>query len=697
MRTEANRYGSFRDELRSVFERAKIPTNPAIAMEILRLADDPTSRTDQFAAAIQADAALAARVLEMANAALFAQREPVTTIQRAVTLLGLRRIRMVALGFQLVAHLDRLGPTPFDLKRFWQQSVLRACLAREVAARVVPGQADEAFLIGLLSDCGILLLVQLLGKEYGDLHASEDLSPTAFHVEEKNRFAYNHIEAIETLASEWGLPEIISRPLGEHHQRTELKSGGSDVERLSAVGYFVGSLPLAGEQTLAPSEPELRAYAQSELGLDEAALNDCLDRAAQSYHHVAPFLGERLAADLDVTELLDQANRHLSLAASDAERRAEAVEAERDRIHREQVQLRSALGQYRERAAHDPLTRLLNRGALMEATLDCIRECRDRNLALAVYFLDIDDFKVINDKFGHHVGDEVLRTLASALSNSVVNGGFAGRYGGEEFVVVVPALQEDDARQRAQVLLDRVRQTKLGGTITPRSVTCSVGAVWGRPRPGTAPYDIFTMADELMYQAKLGGKDRCCFKSLESPDTVVFLKPAGGPAGSEAADRQDAGPVTVEEFRYLALELNRIEPTRFATMRKRERRSLVAPCEVKCFASGSSSLHSYPGFVRNISTGGVGVLTTRPMIRGGPVEVAIQPQGAEEGTMLHVAGLVAFCRHVKRGIYEVGIQLVIQGKASILARDDASPGQHLDWVVEALRDSHGEERLRESA
>ena len=53
--------------------------------------------------------ALSARLLEMANAAMYAQREPVTTIKRAVTLMGLRRIRMVALGFQLVAHLDRLG------------------------------------------------------------------------------------------------------------------------------------------------------------------------------------------------------------------------------------------------------------------------------------------------------------------------------------------------------------------------------------------------------------------------------------------------------------------------------------------------------------------------------------------------------------------------------------------------------------
>ncbi len=196
---DAARPGSLGDTLRSVFERARIPTNPSIAIEILRLADDPGSSADQFAAVITADPALAARLLEMANTAIFAQREPVTTIKRAVTLLGLRRIRMAALGFQLVAHLDRLGGTHFDLGAFWRQSVLRACLAREIAARVVPSCAEEAFLIGLLQDCGILVLVQAFGQEYADLYGSA-LSPTAFFIAERERFAHDHAQAIAELA-----------------------------------------------------------------------------------------------------------------------------------------------------------------------------------------------------------------------------------------------------------------------------------------------------------------------------------------------------------------------------------------------------------------------------------------------------------------------------------------------------------------
>ncbi len=688
---------SLRDTLRSVFERARIPTNPTIAMEILRLADDPGSSAEQFAAVIASDPALAARLLEMANTAMYAQREPVTTIKRAVTLLGLRRIRMVALGFQLVAHLDRLGGANFDLWEFWRQSVLRACLAREISARVVPSCAEEAFLVGLLQDCGILVLVQAFGRDYASLYGS-GLSPTAFFIAERGRFAHDHVQAIAELAWEWRLPDAIAIPLARHHERFVPKPDSTGIERLCAVAHFVGSLPLAAGLRRAPSEPALREYAREQLGLDEAAIAESLHRAGESYREVAALLADRVPPDLDVTTLLDEANNHLRQAATDAERRAEVIEAERDHIRRQQEQLKSALGQYRERAARDPLTRLLNRGALLEAALACMRECRDRNLALAVYFLDIDDFKVINDEFGHHVGDEVLRDLAGVIGEAVANGGFAGRYGGEEFIVVIPALDEDEARRRALQLVERVRQAT-PGAISVRTVTCSIGALWGRPSPGTSPHDLFAAADALMYDAKQGGKDRCSFKSLAAPGTIRVLVP-GAPVESTAVPAADAGEagerhVSNDEFRHTASELNRTEPRRYATMRKRERHELLAPCVLRCFASGAPPLRTTPGYLRNISTGGVGVLTTRPMVRGEPVEVEIEP--GEGSTQLYIGGLVAFCRHVRDGIYEVGVQLVAQAREPIFSRNAMSRQDHLDWVAEVLRPGSEWVRYKRSA
>jgi hypothetical protein len=132
-------------------------------------------------------------------------------------------------------------------------------------------------------------------------------------------------------------------------------------------------------------------------------------------------------------------------------------------------------------------------------------------------------------------------------------------------------------------------------------------------------------------------------------------------------------------------------------MRKHERRDLLTPCVVNCFVSGARSVRSYPGHVRNISAGGAGLLTTRPMIRGEPVEIVIEREGGSSEPFF-LGGLVAFCRHVKDGIYDVGVQLVVQGREPILTRNGESTDDHLDWVLEALRSSHGTEApYRESA
>jgi hypothetical protein len=118
------------------------------------------------------------------------------------------------------------------------------------------------------------------------------------------------------------------------------------------------------------------------------------------------------------------------------------------------------------------------------------------------------------------------------------------------------------------------------------------------------------------------------------------------------------------------------------------RDELFVPCVVNCFVSGAPTVQGYAGHVKNLSSGGAGVFTTRPMIRGEPVEVVVDQQ-RDPDNRLYLGGVVAFCRHVKGDIYEIGIQVVVQGREPVFSRDPASRDDHLDWVVEALRASHG--------
>jgi diguanylate cyclase (GGDEF)-like protein len=157
---------------------------------------------------------------------------------------------------------------------------------------------------------------------------------------------------------------------------------------------------------------------------------------------------------------------------------------------------------YRLQAETDALTSISNRRALM---LDLEQVCREGSSSCYFAMLDIDDFKRINDRFGHDVGDEVLKEMASILNRHFPGGRF-GRLGGEEFGVL---LETDDERllaQQLQALLDDIR----GNTCTGTCFSFSAGVA--RLVPGYQPSDLLKQADGELYQAKRAGKDRVHYR-----------------------------------------------------------------------------------------------------------------------------------------------------------------------------------------
>ena len=569
------RSSSLRSKLRAVFERSGLPTSPGGAVQILSLIEDPSSSATDFAEIIRLDPALTAKLLKMANSVSFAQRNGVTTIQRAVTVIGLRRLRIAALGFDLIRHLDQLGGHRFDMRRFWQESVLRACLARAVAKEVVPACAEEAFLIGLLQDCGIPLLVHVFGNDYAALYERLGLSSESFLKTEREHFGCDHVDAIAVTASEWKLPDLVSIPLGQHHTRTLLTEKSPELARLSAVSYLVASIRLnsSGSGLVDDSvDPPPGDYAKAVLGLHAGDLQEVIGATANAYEQLAEILGESLPGDRDITDLLMEANRHLRGTNEEAETETSEAVEERDRMVKERASLQSQLGRYRELAARDPLTGVLNRGALVEATERILRNSLDRRTPIATFFLDIDDFKQLNDTYGHQRGDEILRQLADAILHVLPSTGVVGRYGGEEFVAVVPGLSESGAHGKGLELVASAQSVELTGLGIARPLTWSIGTTWGRPVQETSVNGLFAVADQLMYEAKRAGKNRCCFRSLESP---VITDRTGTGQGDSLIGAIDSDPVSapgpplsMDEFCRIAAAISRSRPDNIVGTRK---------------------------------------------------------------------------------------------------------------------------------
>ena len=158
-------------------------------------------------------------------------------------------------------------------------------------------------------------------------------------------------------------------------------------------------------------------------------------------------------------------------------------------------------------AVTDPLTSLYNR-RYMETHLANLLARDGGQRPVAVLILDIDFFKSINDSYGHPVGDEVLRDLSDRLQRNVRGVDLASRYGGEEFVVVLP----DTDREAAMVVAERIRKAVsdvpfvVKAPVGSLKVSCSIGLAVHRP--GGSADDVLRDADAALYRAKGEGRDR---------------------------------------------------------------------------------------------------------------------------------------------------------------------------------------------
>lgn len=186
-----------------------------------------------------------------------------------------------------------------------------------------------------------------------------------------------------------------------------------------------------------------------------------------------------------------------------------AAEEQLRQAQKELVGLRATLVEAQRVADVDPLTELPNRRAFkrdLEAALD---RCASGGRRLSLAFIDIDHFKRINDGHGHDAGDRVLRYVAALLSKHFADIGIVGRFGGEEFVVMLPDIGLRDAIDAVDgarmALSERTLHSAVDGA-SIGTVTFSAGVTGLRDGDGTA--ELLRRADEALYRAKDAGRDR---------------------------------------------------------------------------------------------------------------------------------------------------------------------------------------------
>ena len=174
------------------------------------------------------------------------------------------------------------------------------------------------------------------------------------------------------------------------------------------------------------------------------------------------------------------------------------------------AQLQRSFQKERAHSRTDHLTGLANSRSFYEQAEAIANLCRRNLRPMSLAFLDLDNFKHVNDTLGHEQGDAVLRKVAEILISSLRASDIAGRIGGDEFGVLLP----DTAAADAHVILEKVR-SRLAQTpqLQACSVTASIGAVFSNQAP-TDIHAMLKIADELMYSAKRAGKNHVRGRSV---------------------------------------------------------------------------------------------------------------------------------------------------------------------------------------
>lgn len=319
--------------------------------------------------------------------------------------------------------------------------------------------------------------------------------------------------------------------------RTDLEFS-ERIRRLLVVGCERLRLPFGffteiggGEQRIVEAvgdHPELRSDATAPLeesycrktiteddlvGYENAAAEGWEDDPAFERFRLNCYLGGKIEVDGELHGTLCFADR-IAREQSFTEGEKVFVRLLVQWISRE-VERETLLDRMTELARTDDLTGLANRRVLIERLDEEVERSQRYGNDLSVLLLDLDDFKQVNDRFGHQVGDEVLRNLGALLEEQIRDSDVVGRYGGEEFGAILPQTGVEESLELAERILGQVRRESFESDGNQFSVTCSIGVAEHEESDGDGD-DLLRRADEALYRAKDAGRNRVVHASRPS-------------------------------------------------------------------------------------------------------------------------------------------------------------------------------------
>ncbi len=229
----------------TMFRDAEFPPLPAAATSLITEINRPDPDMNQIIKVISASPEISAKLIQTINSSLFALRTPVLSVRHAVSLLGLRHIRPIALSFALAESVPRPSGDLFDHEAFWSDSLVKAMRARCFAARYCPGEKDEAFTAMLIADVALPVLLSSWQEFYEPVITEWRSSQDRLSKIERRTFRWDHAQAGASILQQWKFPQELVCFVGVHNlSPDEIRT--YELEKSSALPVAVAAQAPSG-------------------------------------------------------------------------------------------------------------------------------------------------------------------------------------------------------------------------------------------------------------------------------------------------------------------------------------------------------------------------------------------------------------------------------------------------------------------
>lgn len=291
-------------------ETGRLPSPAGVALELVNIAGSESATTAEVANVASRDPAISAQLLKLANSPLKGATRRVGSVQQAAAFLGLRTVRLTALGFALVSGYRQGRCARFDYDRFWSSSLACATAARPLAEWTRRFAPDEAFMCGLLGRIGRLALATVFPDEYTTvLRQAEAIAPADLLTAERDAFGITSDELSVEMLIDWGIPDILCRAV-ELRAFTSLRSTPTDErsEQMARVLVLADAIAVLLTSTAPHEDAMVQICIDAErFGLPAHEFRDFLELIGGTWRDLGTTLSVQTRSEGSLAELYAEA------------------------------------------------------------------------------------------------------------------------------------------------------------------------------------------------------------------------------------------------------------------------------------------------------------------------------------------------------------------------------------------------------